>query len=249
MIFKIKEKIGDNLLLAIIPVLGYIVALSYEYGYANYFGYPKELIVVDLEMTLSSSLIVAIYLWAIVVALQFYSSMFKKDNFLTVTIRYMFLFSILPFFGMFASAFDPVFVYLFLFSNVIALLFCIISPLFHMKNVSYYEAYLKCNSNGPVASGSNDGKSNFSYGVVLFILIILIAICSGAGRMSAEDKKSFHQFTHSKQDYILVAEYSGKIIGAYFDAKAGKYSKEFSIFDPSKQSIEKIHKVVIKKVE
>ncbi len=56
---KKQSWITEGFILALIPVLGYFFAFQYESGYASYFKYPKELIVIGLPQIV----IATITLW------------------------------------------------------------------------------------------------------------------------------------------------------------------------------------------
>ena len=56
---KKQDWITEGLILALMPVLGYLFAFQYEAGYAVYFNYPKELI----EIGLPQIVIAMITLW------------------------------------------------------------------------------------------------------------------------------------------------------------------------------------------
>ena len=45
-------KISENLIIAALPAIAYLLAFGYQYGHANYFGVPFEFIAVDLTHVL-----------------------------------------------------------------------------------------------------------------------------------------------------------------------------------------------------
>lgn len=140
----LKEMFGENLLIAIIPVVGYIVALFYQYGYASYFEFPFDLIKIDLEMTLTSTIWAAVYFSTIAIFFDFYTSFTPSKGVFSKIIKNVLSFSILPFILMFVTAFDRDIFHLFLASMLAGFLFWTVPPLLIMKGIGYKKHLLIC---------------------------------------------------------------------------------------------------------
>lgn len=249
MINMIKDKVSENLIIATIPVIGYIVALFYQFGYANYFEFPLDLIEIDLEMTLTSSLWVAVYICVIAVIFNYYSLFTHHNGILSKIAESVLHFSILPLLIMFATAFDKNMFYIFMGSMLIGLLFATVPPLFSMKDKGYRQALIDLSNK---TNDSNDKKttnhSNLDGYISKFALtLIFLGICHGAGRYNAEQKEDFYSFNYNKQSYVLISSYGEHIIASKLESKDNKITKEFSIFYPSKQFITGMKKIKISK--
>lgn len=247
MLNVLKEKYGENIILAVIPIVGYIVALFYQYGYANYFEFPLDFIGIDLKMTLTSSLWVAVYLCAIAFFFDFYSSFVGSANVFSKIIKNVLHFSILPFIGMFVTAFDQSMFFLFLVSILIGLILCIVPPLFNMKKIGYKKALINgLNENNFEGSERSSTPSFFENYISYFLLLLVfIGVCHGAGKYNAEQKKDFYVFNYEGQKYVLVASYGDYFVASKIEDEKYKITKEFSIFNPSQQFISGLKKIEI----
>lgn len=241
----LKEKFGENLVLAAIPVIGYAVALFYQYGYATYFEFPLELIEVDLEMTLTSSLWVAVYFFVIAFFLDFYSSFVSSERVLSKIIKNVLRFSMLPFVFMFVTAFDRSMFLMFLASILFGVVLSVVPPLFSMKKIGYKKALINSLNEENLGGKRQASKPSFfeDYMAYFSMLLIFIGVCHGAGKYNAEQKKEFYIFHYDGQDYVLISSYGENFVASKIGDEKHKITKEFSIFNPSQQFVSGLKKI------
>ncbi|WP_417507812.1 hypothetical protein [Marinomonas gallaica] len=245
--YKIVSRwLGDGFIVAAIPFFGYAIALSHEYGYATYFGYPTSMISITLEMTLKSSV------WAVVYFFAFYNfvaSLILFSNVSTikgVLARNILYFSIFPAIGVFATGFSGLFIKFFFASVIISIAFTLLVSLSAKGTGSLRESIIKGNSDvfsygSGNAEDEHTAQANLK--LMLFGSLVLIVICMGAGSLSAKSKNDYYVFEHTKSSYVLIATYGDRVIAAPYDQKKHDYIKEFSVFDLSSGGISKLMRV------
>ncbi|HDY7997978.1 TPA: hypothetical protein ACGUON_004462 [Vibrio vulnificus] len=242
----ISRWLGDGFIVAAIPLFGYAIALSHEYGYATYFGYPTSMISITLEMTLKSSVWAVVYFFAFynfVASLVLFSDTGTMKGVFARNILY---FSIFPAIGVFATGFSDLFIKFFFASIIISIAFTLLISLSARGSGSLRESIIKGNSGVfSYGNGSSEEEHNLqdNLKLMLFGSLVLIAICMGAGSLSAKSKNDYYLFEHMKNSYVLIATYGDRVIAAPYDQKKHEYIKEFSVLDLSSGDISKLMKV------
>lgn len=234
----------DSIVVAAFPILGYVIAIAYEYGYAAHFGYPVALVVVDLRMTLTSMILGVGYLYFLLRIFDFINTMGRGESGLARFVNAMSSTYIMAAVFVFASGFSGPFFYL---GITLAVAYTIIYGsgfLFDIKKMGLSSALEKLNkdtADRPLAVGVPNSlpgillKVIHEYGV---LIVVVLALVFGAGRWVATTKNIYSYFDMDSSKYVIVAIYGDSVIGVKF--KAGKLLDEYAVISKNNEAMGKI---------
>jgi len=250
--------ITEGLILALIPVLGYFFAFQYEAGYATYFKYPKELILIGLPQIV----IATITLWTgSIVIFMFVESIImmipKTQRGLSDgIIKFL---PLLGFFVGFLLVYGWGRAWPFLFVFVMIGIPEFILPLFTQKDKKTYSEKIEADWDSEWRL--RESKDAFSWrlvklvghkNIVLVINIFIAAqLVQTAGEVVASRQMRFFTMSNSPEKVVLRI-YDDKFICADFDRKTKTVWGDRLIFDSKEQGtfnlkLESIGPLVMKK--
>lgn len=233
--------ITEGLILALIPVLGYFFAFQYEAGYASYFKYPKELILIGLPQIV----IATITLWTgSMVIFMFVESITmmipKAQRALSDSVI-----KFLPLVGFFAGSllvygWERAWPFLLVFIMIGIPEF--ILPLFTQKDKKTYSE--KIESDWESEWRLRESKDTFSWrllklvghkNIVLVINIFIAAqLVQTAGEVIASRQMRFFTMSSSPEKVVLRI-YDDKFICADFERKTKTVGGDRSILNSREQ--------------
>lgn len=242
---NIKELLTkDSIIVAILPVFGYVVAIAYEYGYAAYFSYPVSLIVVDLRMTLTSMVLGIAYVYVLLRIFDFINLMSDADGsvskfFKGLSSSYMVAMVII-----FASGFSGHFLKLGL---ALLAVYTVIQGIFFIfdakKNgmAAALDTIAKEAEVKEIPAPRTDYlagrilKWSHEYGV---IALMILGLVFGAGRWVATNKQQYSYFEMEGNKYIVAAIYGDSVVGVKI--KGGVALEEFAVVSKSNDVMNKL---------
>jgi len=220
--------VKESVLLASFPVLGYVIAIAFEYGYAAYFGYPLSLIVVDLRMTLTSAVLGAGYGCVLFVVYDLLAISAKRSNYFGRFLRPLLPYYLFSLFVIFMSGF-VVLVYKQVFAFAVAVtVYATGQMIWHIKTYGLNEGFDKYQLHmTPLMR--KDGEGAVVRLVLKYSLAALLAIgmVFGAGRLYAQVKQQWSYFDMDGQKYIVAAVYGDSVVGV--KTSSGELLGEFSV--------------------
>ena len=229
--------ITEGLILASIPVLGYFFAFQYEAGYASYFQYPKELILVGLPQIVLATITLWTGLIILFMLVESITMMLPKtQRSLSDSII-----KLLPLVGFFAGS---LFVYgwerawPFLFVFVMIGIPEFILPLFTQKDKKTYSEKIEADWDSEWRL--RESKDAFSWrllrlvghkNIVLVINIFIVAqLVQTAGEVMASRQMRFFTMSGAPEKVVLRI-YDDKFICTYFDRKTKTVGRDISILN------------------
>ncbi len=234
----------EGLVLAALPIFGFIAALAFEYGYAVNFGYPLALIVIDLRMTLTSLILGLIYLYVIWLILDFVVEVVAEGGNAGRFVRAispMLLLVVLLLFGtgFHEKVFEPA---LWMFSAV-----CIITILgvaFEARKVGLSAAFEKV-AEDMVGPPIKEKKKTLriKFFDMAFPIAILVFLIFGAGKTYGQMKRQFSYFEIGPDRYIILAVYGDSVVGARL--VGGKPQEDFAVIGKTDDSMKKVGTIAI----
>lgn len=234
----------DSIVVAAFPILGYVIAIAYEYGYAAHFGYPVALVVVDLRMTLTSMILGVGYLYCLLRIFDFINTMGRGESGLARFVNAMASTYIMAAVFVFASGFSGPFFYLGITLGVAYTVIYGAGFLFDIKKMGLSSALEKLNkdtADKPLAVGVPNSlpgvllKVIHEYGV---LIIVVLALVFGAGRWVATTKNIYSYFELDSSKYLIVAIYGDSVIGVKF--KAGNLLEEYAVISKNNEAMGKV---------
>lgn len=233
----------ESVIVAVLPVFGYVVAIAYEYGYAIYFGYPLSLIVVDLRMTLTSMIFGVLYIYVLLKIFDSISVMSLAEGNFAKFLRVMLPNYLIAGVLVFASGFSGPFFKLGISLGVIYTLIYGVGVLVDAKKMGISAAVDKLAKEEepkPVVT-----KVRYRGQVLInlfneygFMVLIVLGLVFGAGRLAATSKNQFSSFEIDNETYAIVAIYADSVIGARL--KDATLVDEFAIVSKGNDAMTKV---------
>ncbi|WP_053152241.1 hypothetical protein [Pseudomonas protegens] len=230
----------ESVLLAALPVVGYIVAIAFEYGYAAYFNYPLSLIVVDLRMTLTSTILGGVYLYSGWFVFEKFVNVARAKSKVSLFLRPMLPFYMFGLLVVLASGFaDPYYKFAIYYSIAITVVGGVLVAWNHRK-LGLQGALEKLQEEVALSASTTqkpEGVIDFitTYG---FIILLGLGMVCGAGRFYAHNKQQWAYFELDSQKYIVVAVYGESVVGVRL--KEGDPQDEFAIISKDSEVMQKV---------
>ncbi|MEY1274422.1 hypothetical protein [Proteus mirabilis] len=194
----------ETLILAFISAISYSCAYLYEYTYAKYFNYPKEIITVSLfsliKMGLSIFCLFFFFLGIFYVLDKLAKSLGRYGKKLHSNHIFIMLYSFMVVFLYLAGI--PYFIYYFIFT-ITLIIYLIIYSIFkkneEIDNENYYSILIR-------------NIETQSISLISIILITLYLLVLAIGTYNARTTLNFYYFNKENKDYIIVNKYDDIII-------------------------------------
>jgi hypothetical protein len=240
----------ESVIIAALPLFGYVVAIAYEYGYAVYFGYPLSLIVVDLRMTLTSMIFGVLYIYVLLKVFDFISVMSLAEGDFAKFLRVMLPNYLMAGVLVFASGFSGPFFKLGISLSAIYTVIYGVGVLIDAKKMGVSAAVDKLAKEEepkPVVT-----KVRYRGQVLInlfneygFMVLIVLGLVFGAGRLAATSKNQFSSFEIDNETYAIVAIYADSVIGARL--KDATLTEEFAVVSKGNDAMTKVGLLNLKK--
>ena len=240
---KQREWITEGLIIALIPILGYFYAFQYEVGYASYFKYPQELIIIGLPQIV----IATMSLWVgIIMIFMFVESITmmipRAQRGLTDSII-----KFLPLVGFFVGS---LFIYGWKYAWIFLVVFLLIGisefilPLFTAKDKKSYSEKIEASWDDEWRL--REAKDTISWRLTKFIghknvvfvinIFIVAQLIQVFGEVVASRQVKFFTISGSPERAILRI-YDDRFICAGFDRKTKIVNGDISVINPKDQSM------------
>lgn len=233
-----KLWISEGLILASITPSIYGLGFLYEFGYANYFGIPMDLISVDARTVL---MLIIYLIFSVLLLLMWLGRAHDLSSRAEVTARVMgilMFFLFLPFVLFIIRGSWYLLAGLFVFYAVIFLFNLL--RLFERKSKRFSVFFLRIESlfvsefggeRKTEAIGAFDIVGRYFFTPIV-IFFVFAAVVYGGGRSNAAEKESFGVIKRDgKQDLAIVRHYGDKIIAIAFDRNQKTFSGAYTIID------------------
>lgn len=234
----------EGLILAALPIFGFVAALAFEYGYAVNFGYPLALVVIDLRMTLTSLVLGLIYLYVIWVIVDFLGDIIAEGGnagkFVRAISPMLLLVVILLFgTGFHSKVFQPA---LWLLSAICVITICGVA--FEARKVGVAAAFDKV-ADDMMGPPIKEKKKTVRAKVFdwFFPAAILVFMLFGAGKTYAQMKRQFSYFEIGSDKYIILAVYGESVVGARLDD--GKPQENFAVIAKTDESMKQLKTIAL----
>ncbi|WP_085584436.1 MULTISPECIES: hypothetical protein [unclassified Pseudomonas] len=242
---NIKELLTkDSIIVAILPIFGYVVAIAYEYGYAAHFSYPVSLIVVDLRMTLTSMVLGGAYVYALLRVFDFINAMSDADGYVSKFFRGLASKYMVVMMLMFMSGFGgPVFILalsLFVMYTALQIVFFVFGA---KKNgaVAALDELIEESKVKEIPAP----RTNYFAGRILkwcheygLLVLMMLGLVFGAGRLVATTKQQYSYFELEGSKYIIAAIYGDSVVGVKL--KGGVALEDFAVVSKSNDVMSKL---------
>jgi hypothetical protein len=224
---RIKELFSENWFVAVLPVVGFMVALAFDYGYASYFGFPYEIIQIDLKRTLIATAACFAFSMYIVVYLEFVRMNLVKRHYAARIIANVLTFGLLPFILCVVTGFEQTSIKIFIASISVSAAYYFVRFLLSLLRKETKDLLVELLDDEETES---DGIPLLrAIGGVFVLMLIGASVCAGAGKWFASARSNFSAFDYKNSSYIVVAIYNETIVAVELDKKSKTRSKN-SIF-------------------
>ena len=214
----------EGLLLAIVPLLGYMLAYIYELSYANRMGLPDDLIYISIEMILYSTILLIVFFSttaALFFLLQKYTNFlddaYKKWIFIQILLIsiYIIVFSFLIMFLIEAHfGIDiPEWLEMLIISSIICAM--TFFKLFHEREKA------------KVMMNFKPGITQLNVMFLLYIFALLF-LASYFGATNANNRSMFY-INKENEGYLIVQLYNDTLISRGYDFEQERFTDEIII--------------------
>jgi hypothetical protein len=242
---NIKDLLAkDSIIVAILPVFGYVVAIAYEYGYAAYFSYPVSLIVVDLRMTLTSMVLGVVYVYFLLRVFDFINLISDSDGFVSKFFKGLASSFMVVMVLVFASGFSGQF---FKLGLVLLAGHTVIQTIFFIFEAKKngVAAALDTIAKGAEVKEIPAPRTEYLAGRILkwshqygMLALMILGLVFGAGRLVATTKQEYSYFEMEGNKYIVAAIYGDSVVGVKI--KGGGALEEFAVVSKSNDVMNKL---------
>lgn len=234
----------DTMLLAALPVLGYVFALAFEYGYAVSFGYPVSLVVIDLRMILTSLALGVLYIYGFAWILDKYVNEVNSESLLGKFLKVSFPIFVLIAVVLFGSGFHPKVLWPCFFFGVSMMALNVIFLCFGSIKHGVKGAIenLEKEFSAPISTKNERLLSKiFNESLSVFIVLLLIF---GGGRVYAQIKMQYSSFVIGSQHYVIAAIYGDSVVGVALSE--GLLEEKFAIISKDDESMKNLVNISLK---
>lgn len=215
----------EAVMLSLIPVLSFMCALAFEFGYAEAFGYSSDFIEIDLKSTVMAMFGLGVVLFPFYIYLELMIRLVASEN---VTHKSIAMSLFLPFPLMLlalVSGFRGDMVKLTLIATCVGGIIWVMAYLLKVPKFGWkgaWEEMVKLDradaprNTNPVKSEPGPTDEVIAKVVLFFLLIVLIFLVRGAGIAAAKWKQSYDVFKLGEKDVAILAGYGDNLVlGGY----------------------------------
>lgn len=229
---KIGYLLSGGMLVGIATMYGYLLAYRYQLGYADYFGIPPELIVVEIKHVLTVTFWILAFFFFGLPIINIIYGLFTSDDILKNKIGiYIISIAFLLFFGLFYDVgWDGWLAFL-----IVILVYTFLDfiwPIISIRNKKSYrekvhESYLReYPSINVIRAIGNFLGIRFTF--IIWIGFILILLAHAKGEFDARTRLKFF-VTKNGSEMVILNFYGDNVILAPFDRNTKEIYKKFEI--------------------
>ncbi len=210
---------SEGYVLAFIPILGWLAALGYERGYADYYSYPIELIEVDLKIVLLSLMAIVVYVNLIFLFLDTIKRLLGSEHAFYRSLGTAGVFCLVPLLGAFLLGFERGQLYVLAMALASASCFLYVPPLFGKEGtyierlsnkVDEFKSFAEFGRQFDITRDNISIYSRFS--LLLCFGFIFYGLCHGAGGFVAKRKMDFYLYEFQGAKYVVLASYGDLMV-------------------------------------
>lgn len=232
-----KFEITDAIIIGYFTIILYLVVYGYELGRANYFGYPSELIIIDLQKCIGAFHGLKFFFLLVLVVIMFYRSLKLKSQ----RFKYVWFCMVVIGFGLFMSFFtgDELSSY-YVYAGMFFLLFiwAYIYPLIKYRNVkgvkNKYKEIAKAYDNDPIRTESSitdlyTKAVRFGGRMFVFALLMPLYITYITSYAEGICEREINQsiLVYESEEYLLITNYGDNLLVAPIDTSTGIVEQKF----------------------
>lgn len=225
-------RIGFATVVAVIPLLGYATSYSYAWGQAHFYGYPRDLIRVDLSTALAFGFPAALGVVVFAFALRFVAAGGRRSGRHTWFWRALPLAIVMPLTLLVAALMDPG---TSTETKLVGLLVSIATA-----GALLTLSYVAANATGPQAAKTNaaldDSFLQFGSRAAIAAIVLLGGLFWG-GSLDARDRESYLT-TGGVQSYVVVTTYGDRVIEAAYSPRERCFTRTYRVFQLGANSLE-----------
>ncbi|WP_425221756.1 hypothetical protein [Pseudomonas sp.] len=215
----------EAVILSLIPVVSFICALAFEFGYAEAFGYSSDFIEIDLKSTVLAMFGLVLVLFPFYIYME---TVFRLGSSEKRTHKALAMFMIGPLLLMFIallSGFRRDIVNVALLCTAVAVVFCLVAYLLNVPKYGWNGAWEEMakldevpdrESSKPERSQPGPADKVIAKFFLILSLIAIVFFVRGAGVAAAKWKQSFYVFKLGEKDVAILAGYGDNLVlGGY----------------------------------
>lgn len=228
-----KGWLSETMQVALLPVLAYVYAYSYEMGFSQFYKIPAEYIYVDFMSMLHSAAVLAIPLYFVYFIVNSFTMLFHDVNHpIVITIKnhfftYIYGIFLIAIFINIKELLIPSVVMMFIF---IGLHF--IYPLITQKGKKTYFEKLEAQETTEAGIRTIESFLGLKTSLFIFVLVIGCVITYQGGAATAM-KKETYQFPLNMSDKIVLCKYGEQLICTSYNDSEKTINQEYTIVNLS----------------
>lgn len=227
---------SEGVVLAIIPFIGSLVALTYEAGYLSFFDVPATFVQLDFVRIVTASAVVAFFVVAYFIALVFAGFVVQGSNLLSHVLAFPLSVAFLLVPILLLTPGPPGRWLVLAGLMVLSILGDLIPPLFSRHSGTTYMQRLSANleSESPVHNDHKTKDSSTTLNKIIFPISVLFFVTFAIfalGRNAAAEVTT-HWVTKDDQAWLLVRSYGGVFILKSFDPATKQIGSELRLLSP-----------------
>ncbi|AZF00354.1 hypothetical protein C4J95_2893 [Pseudomonas orientalis] len=237
----------DSFILASLPILSFVVALIFEMGYADAFGYDYYFIEVNLKVMVVALVCVIIVLLPLLIFLYAFLYLLKVDSKKTRAAALALMYPVFSMFGFYITGFQSNVIKLLLSCSLLYLAWTLAKLFFKARSKGWEQALEdyadsegvqeRSKVDGPIKSMTFKDYLYMWAAVLVFILSILFMI-RGIGYGVAHWKTSYSTVMLDGEEYALVAAYGDNFVAA--GVFEDRYNYKISIIPKDSEALKEI---------
>ena len=230
-----NDWLSDSIVIALSPVLAYILSYAYELGYTGHFGIPKELISVGIMNTLIMAGVLTVIAVPTFLLINILIILFHGvDNPIVLILKdllpfYLTAFAIVLAYGGLNDILVPFITAILLFTA-----FVFLFPLATHQEKKPYIEKLKAQRESERAL-VNISSYIWHYfgnkGIVLFFILYIGCLLSYNSGIATAIKKEEFMLIPNNPNIVVLNKYGSSLVCAKFDEKSGTIYREYSIIN------------------
>jgi hypothetical protein len=231
------------LLIAIVSLIGYLIAIFYDYTYFDYFGVPAAYLNIrPIDVFVSASITVLTFLYFFQFIDIFTSFGPAKKQPRVKRAAFIFVFLVVALLANILINFDHWILWLVMsIATIISYSSFLIWPLFEFRNLptweERYEAYFinhhASHKDEATLTGQWVYRMGHSTSMFIFMSALLVMFAGDLAKLRAETQETFGVIKSNQgQEYIVIKKYDDSILALSFSKKIKALGCDLAIIEP-----------------